>query len=65
MTKLLEKAILKLKELPKKEQDRFAAIVLDDIIWQETFDKSGDKLDQLGKEILKEIKLGKFKKIDC
>jgi antitoxin component HigA of HigAB toxin-antitoxin module len=28
-------------------------------------DSDSDKLDQLGKEVLKEIKAGKFKKIDC
>jgi hypothetical protein len=65
MTKLLEKAIQKLKELPEKEQDHFAAVVLNDLNWQETFDDSADKLDQLGKGVLKEIKAGKFKKIDC
>jgi hypothetical protein len=65
MTKLLEKAIEKLKNLPAKEQNRFASIVLDDIIWQEAFENTADKLDQLGKEVLKEIKAGKFRKIDC
>jgi hypothetical protein len=65
MTKLLEKAIQKLKELPKKEQYRLATIVLDDIVWQETFDNSTNKLDELSKEVLSEIKSGKFKKINC
>jgi len=65
MTKLLEKAIEKLKELPAKEQDHFAAMVLDDITWQETFDKSADQLDKLGEKVLKDIKAGKFKKINC
>jgi hypothetical protein len=64
MTKLLEKAIDKLKELPEKEQNRFASLVLDDITWQETFENSHDKIDKLGKNILKEIKAGKFKKMD-
>ena len=65
MTKLLEKAIKKLKELPEKEQDRFASIVLDDLVWQETFESSQSKIDRLGKSVLQEIKAGKFKKVNC
>lgn len=65
MTKLLEKAIQKLKDLPEKEQNHFASLVLNDINWQETFDNSARELDKLGKEVLNDIKAGKFKKIDC
>lgn len=63
MTRLLEKAIKRLKQLPDDEQNRFASIVLDEITWQQLFDQSQDKLDALGKQVLKEIKQGKFKKI--
>ena len=65
MTVLLEKAIKKLKNLPDKEQNRFAALVLDNVMWDELFSRTRDKLDLLGKEVLQEIKAGKFKKLDC
>ncbi len=63
MTRLLEKAINRLKQLPDAEQNRFANIVLDEITWQQLFEQTQDKLDTLGAEVLKEIKQGKFKKI--
>lgn len=65
MTRLLEKAIKKLKQLPDKDQNRFASIVLDEIVWQQLFEQSQNKLDLLGAQALKEIKRGKFKKIGC
>ncbi len=63
MTRLLEKAIKRLKQLPGKEQNRFASIVLDEVTWQQLFEQSQKQLDKLGEEVLKEIKQGKFKKI--
>ncbi|MDZ4847030.1 MAG: hypothetical protein SH857_15970 [Chitinophagales bacterium] len=63
MTRLLEKAIKRLKQLPNEEQNRFANIVLDEITWQQLFDQSQKQLDALGEQVLKEIKQGKFKKI--
>ena len=65
MTRLLEKAIQKLKELPDTEQNRFATMVLDEITWKQLFEQTRDKLDVLGKQVLIEIKKGKFKKLDC
>ena len=65
MTTLLEKAINRLKQLPIKEQNRFATMVLEDAVWQQTFDETRHELDRLGENVLKEIKAGKFKKIDC
>ncbi len=63
MTRLLEKAIKRLKQLPGKEQNRFASIVLDEITWQQLFEQSQNQLDKIGEQMLKEIKQGKFKKI--
>lgn len=59
----LERAIEKLKHLSKKEQNLFASIVLNEAVWQETFERSGDKLDKLGKSVLAEIREGKFKRM--
>jgi hypothetical protein len=60
----LEKAITKLRLLPKKEQNRFAALVLDEALWEEAFERTKDKLDTLGKSVLKEIRQGKFKSMN-
>ena len=59
----LERAIEKLKQLSKKEQNLFASMVLNEAVWQETFERSGDKLDKLGKSVLAEIQEGKFKRM--
>ena len=58
---ILEKAIIRLRLLPKKEQNRFAAMVLDEVVWQEAFERTQTKLDKLGKSVLGEIRAGKFK----
>ena len=59
----LEQAIRKLKLLPKKDQNHFAAMVLDEVVWQETFERTKSQLDKLGKSVLEEIHRGKFKRM--
>lgn len=59
----IEQAIEKLKHLPKKDQNHFATMVLDEAIWQETFERTANKLDKLGTLVLEEIKNGKFKRM--
>lgn len=63
MTKLLETAINKLKNLSELDQNRYANMVLGEVLWQEKFELTKDSLDKLGDSILDEIKNGKFKKI--
>jgi len=65
MTKQLEEAIEKLSKLPEVEQNRFAEIVLNEIVWQDVFKQSREHLDNLGDKVLKEIHSGGFKKFDC
>ena len=60
----LEQAIKKLKFLPKKDQNRFAEMVLDEVVWQQTFERTKNKLDKLGKSVLEEIHQGKFKSMN-
>jgi len=60
MTKI-ELAFEKLKSLPKKEQNHFADMVLDEVTWQEAFELSRKKIDKLGKSVLEEITNGNFK----
>jgi len=61
MTKLLEKAIKKIKDLSEDEQNNIARLIMDEVVWDELFDKSKDKLDILAKEIRQQVKEGKFK----
>lgn len=61
---IIEKAIIQLRLLPKKEQTRFANMVLDEAVWQEAFDRTQTKLDKLGKSVLEEIRKGKFKSMN-
>ena len=62
MTKLLEKALERVAQLPATEQDAVAAILLDELAseerWAESFAKSQDKLAKLAKEALAEYKAG-------
>ena len=59
MTKLLEEAIKKAKEMPEKEQNEIAAFILDEVAWDNTFAQSKDKLAALAHKALKEHKSGK------
>ena len=63
MTKLLEKAFEVATKLPPHEQDALAAIVLDEISsegsWDEAFGKSQDVLSTLAQEALKDYAAGK------
>lgn len=50
MTKLLEKAVAKARELPEAEQDAIARIVIDEIESEKRWDKSvADSTDKLRK----------------
>jgi len=64
MTRLLEKAVEQLKKLPSKEQDELAKLIIDEINWDYSFDKSEGKLSGLAKEALAEYKTGKTKPLN-
>ncbi len=64
MTRLLEKAVEQLKKLPSKEQDELAKLIIDEINWEYSFDKSEDKLSNLASEALAEYKNGKTKPLN-
>ena len=59
MTKLLEKAIKKLDELPGKEQEMIGRLLLDEIQWEHSLAKSTEKLKLLAQDAIKEHKQGK------
>jgi hypothetical protein len=57
----IEAAIEKLRHLPKRDQNHFAALVLDEEAWNRSFTRSASKLDQLGPGLLADIEAGWFK----
>ena len=63
MTQLLEKAQLRVKQLPENEQDAIAMLIMDFIedekLWTKQFANSQDTLAKLALEALAEHKAGK------
>jgi hypothetical protein len=68
MTKLLETAIAKVRDLPEAEQNAIAQIVLDEIEserrWDELFARSPDKLRKLADEAWAEHEAGGSEELD-
>jgi hypothetical protein len=68
MTKLLEKAVAKARELPEAEQDAIAQIVIDEIEserrWDESLAKSPEKLRKLADQAWAEHEAGKSQELD-
>jgi hypothetical protein len=68
MNKLLEEAIDAASRLPDAEQEALARWILEEIKseqrWQAAFDASGDVLDRLADEALKEHREGRTEELD-
>jgi hypothetical protein len=68
MTKLLEQAVAKARELPEAEQDAIAQIVIDEIEserrWDELFAKSPEKLRKLADRAWSEHEAGGSEELD-
>jgi len=68
MTQLLEKAIAEMQALSEKEQDAFAALILEELAsehrWKQLFDESEDILSQLADEALEEHRAGRTRPLD-
>jgi hypothetical protein len=68
MTKLLEEAIARVKQLPETEQDAIAALILeeleDEAHWDKVFAKSPDVLAELATAALAEDQAGKTQELD-
>lgn len=66
MTKLLERALAQVYELPETEQDAIATLILDELAdeekWQAAFARSQDVLAQLAQKARADIKAGRAKK---
>ena len=68
MSKLLEKALTKLAELPESEQDSIATWLLDELEsdgrWKSILSGSGDALGRLADEALAEHAAGHTEELD-
>jgi hypothetical protein len=68
MTKLLEKAVTAVSNLPDKEQDAIAAMILEELAdeerWAQSFAASQRQLSTLAKEALEEYHSGRTKPLD-
>ncbi|MBN1901449.1 hypothetical protein JW926_09030 [Candidatus Sumerlaeota bacterium] len=68
MTKLLERAVEKVKNLPEKEQDAIAALIIeeleDEMRWEKAFDHSQDVLAKLAHEAMEEERTGRTSELD-
>ena len=69
MTKLLEDAIAKVRQMPEDEQNAIAQIVLDEIEserrWEELFAKSPEKLRELADRAWAEHEAGGSEELDA
>ena len=67
MTRLLEKALLQINELPPEQQDAIASLILDEISddrrWDNAFANSQQKLSQLADKVRSDIQAGRTKKL--
>lgn len=70
MTKLLEDAFSKARELPDDEQDTIGALILREITsesrWDELFShpKSADLLSELADQAIAQVRAGRARKLD-
>lgn len=68
MTKLLEQAVARARELPDRDQDAIAQIVLDELEserrWESLFSRSPEKLRRLADEAWAEHDAGKSQPLD-
>jgi len=70
MSRLIEQAISKVKELPEEEQEAIASIILREIEserdWDQLFaeTKSSDLLSRMADEALADARAGRVRKLD-
>lgn len=67
MTKLLSEAFERASELPEHLQDEFARQLLEELAWEARWDQtlaeSGDAIDKMAEEALKEFRAGKTREM--
>ena len=66
MTRLLDKAIQAVRELPAVEQDAIATLILDEVadeeLWDEAFARSQGTLEQLADKARAAVRAGRVRK---
>jgi hypothetical protein len=67
MTPFLERAIERVQELPAAEQDAIAAVILDELAdeqsWEESFARSQEQLGKMAAKVRADIGAGRIKDI--
>ena len=67
MTKLLSDAFEKASQLPEDLQDELARILLDELTWEKSWDRtlsqSSSKLDEMAEDALKDYQAGRTKEM--
>ena len=67
MTKLLSDAFEKASQLPEDLQDELARILLDELTWEKSWDRtlsqSSSKLDEMAEDALKDYHAGRTKEM--
>ncbi len=67
MTKLLAQAFAKASELPEDLQDQLARELLEELAsearWDQTLEQSGETLDRMAEEAIKEYRAGRTKEM--
>ena len=67
MTQLMEKALVRIRSLPKTDQDALASIILDEIEdeqrWDAAFSASQDQLANLASKARAEVKAGRAREM--
>jgi len=67
MTRLLDKAIAEMNKLPAEKQNAIAQLVLDELndelLWDQAFGASQDKLAKLAGKVRQDIQAGRVKHI--
>lgn len=64
---LVDQAFAEVSKLPPDEQTKFAAWILEELSerrWQKRFDETGDALDKLAEEALREHRAGQSEPLD-
>ena len=68
MTKLLERAVERVKSLSEREQDVIATLILeeleDEASWDQAFARSQDSIAKLAAEAMREHRDGKTQELD-
>ena len=69
MTQLLERAFTEASKLPEKEQDAFAALLLEELAseqrWDAAFASSSSQLSEMARSALREFQAGETRPLDA